>query len=154
MQYKPSLGRYPDTLRINPLEAGSKDLPFLWTCSDHFHRFVLMKHSLVLLLLIFTGLFVRGQQRDAMFHPSLASRQVKYYPNPATSFLNIEFSPSLQKQTRLQVFNFLGNQVMDIPANTERVRMDLADLKRGIYIYQLKDRSGKVIESGKFQIEK
>jgi len=30
----------------------------------------------------------------------------------------------------------------------------LSDLFRGIYIYQLRDRTGQILESGKFQIIK
>jgi hypothetical protein len=35
-----------------------------------------------------------------------------------------------------------------------RARIDLTSFSRGIYIIQLKDRNGKTIEAGKFQIEK
>jgi len=32
--------------------------------------------------------------------------------------------------------------------------VNLTDFTRGIYIFQLKDQNGKVIESGKFQVNK
>jgi hypothetical protein len=36
----------------------------------------------------------------------------------------------------------------------ERMSVNLADYSRGIYIYQLRDRSGRMVESGKFQVAK
>jgi hypothetical protein len=32
--------------------------------------------------------------------------------------------------------------------------VDLADFNRGVYIYHLRDLSGKIIESGKFQVSR
>lgn len=79
---------------------------------------------------------------------------VRFYPNPASSFINFEF-----KQTRLadfsfKVFNFIGKKVLEINNLTPRTVVNLNDYFRGVYIFQLTDRSGKVVESGKFQVVK
>jgi hypothetical protein len=37
---------------------------------------------------------------------------------------------------------------------SERTTVNLADYNRGIYIYQLRDINGKILESGKFQVAK
>ena len=34
------------------------------------------------------------------------------------------------------------------------IRIDLNNLNRGIYIYQLTDVQGRIMESGKFHVEK
>ena len=36
----------------------------------------------------------------------------------------------------------------------ERMSVNLSDFSRGIYIYQLRDKSGRMVESGKFQVAK
>jgi hypothetical protein len=35
-----------------------------------------------------------------------------------------------------------------------KAQVDLSNFTRGLYIFQLKDPSGRVMESGKFQVEK
>jgi hypothetical protein len=37
---------------------------------------------------------------------------------------------------------------------TQRITVNLTDYNRGVYIYQLRDRTGKLVESGKFQVSK
>ena len=36
----------------------------------------------------------------------------------------------------------------------EKVTVDLAEFNRGVYIYHLRDLTGKLIESGKFQVSR
>jgi hypothetical protein len=86
--------------------------------------------------------------------PVQATRYIKFYPNPATTFINIELQKSMGKNASFQVFNFLGKKVVDLQDPGTRTRIDLSNYSRGIYIYQLKDQNGKIIESGKFQVEK
>jgi dihydroorotase len=85
---------------------------------------------------------------------SSVTRYIKYYPNPATTFINIELQRAMQKNASFQVYNFLGKKVIELQDVTTKTRIDLSGYSRGIYIYQLKDRTGKIIESGKFQVEK
>lgn len=79
---------------------------------------------------------------------------VRFFPNPATSFINFELQKSANETYTFQVFNFLGKKVMDLPQVSNRTQVDLTNYTRGFYIFQLKNNSGKVIESGKFQVEK
>ena len=37
---------------------------------------------------------------------------------------------------------------------SQRITLSLIDYNRGVYIYQLRDRSGKLVETGKFQVSK
>ena len=85
--------------------------------------------------------------------PASTIRFIKLYPNPATTFVIIELQKSLDKNCSFQIFNFAGKKILDIQV-TDRARIDLSAYSRGIYIIQLKDRNGKTIEAGKFQIEK
>ena len=86
--------------------------------------------------------------------PVQAVRMIRFYPNPATTFINIEPQKPMARGYSFQVYNFLGKKVADLQEVTARTRIDLTNFSRGIYIYQLKDASGKVVESGKFQVEK
>ena len=109
----------------------------------------------LILLLVFSS---AGMSQDRSVQSSVPSsytaRYVRFYPNPATTFINIEFQHSLLKSSSFQVYNFLGKKVIEMPDIANRTRIDLTGYSRGIYIYQLRDKNGKIIESGKFQVEK
>jgi hypothetical protein len=83
------------------------------------------------------------------------SRQIRCYPNPATTAIFFEFKVrNALESTQLRIYNFLGKKVVDIPRLNANTRIDLQHFNRGIYIYQLTDAHGRVMESGKFYVEK
>ncbi len=80
------------------------------------------------------------------------TKVVRSYPNPATSLINFEFQRSLEKGHTLQIFSFIGNKVAELPASGSKLTLNLDGYFRGIYCFRLIDKSGKVIDSGKFQV--
>ena len=82
------------------------------------------------------------------------NKSVKFYPNPATSVINFEFNKSVQPSYTIQLYTFGGKKVYEQTSLTPKVIVQLQDFFRGLYIYQLKDKSGKILESGKFQVSK
>lgn len=108
-----------------------------------------------LLLLTLSGSAAMSQDRASQQGvPAQAVRMIRFYPNPATTFINIEVQRTPGPNYSFQIYNFLGKKVADLPNVASRTRIDLTNFSRGIYIYQLKDLTGKVVESGKFQVEK
>lgn len=82
-------------------------------------------------------------------------KQVRFYPNPASSFINFEFKNNTNLSNySFKVFNFIGKKVLEINNLSPRTVINLGDYFRGVYIFQLTDRSGKILESGKFQVVK
>jgi hypothetical protein len=80
---------------------------------------------------------------------------LRFYPNPATSVINFEIQKDYEPGYSIQIFNaILGRKMYELTNMPERMSVNLADYSRGIYIYQLRDRSGRMIESGKFQVAK
>ncbi|RFM26055.1 T9SS type A sorting domain-containing protein [Deminuibacter soli] len=79
---------------------------------------------------------------------------VKYYPNPATAFINFEFPQDIDKSYTLLIFSFVGKKITEMPVDNSKIIVNLNDYFRGIYVFQLKDRTGRVIETGKFQVIK
>lgn len=82
------------------------------------------------------------------------SQIMKFYPNPATSLINFDFQKDYDKSYNLQIFSFLGKKVFELNNLTPKTVVNLNDFYRGIYIFQLRDRNGKIVESGKFQVSK
>lgn len=77
---------------------------------------------------------------------------MKIYPNPAVSFIKFDFQKDYERGFTLHVINFIGRQVYEVKNINASTTLDLSSYTRGVYIYQLKDQSGKLRESGKFQV--
>jgi hypothetical protein len=89
---------------------------------------------------------IGGTQPDA--------RVLKFYPNPAVSIINFDFANGYEKNCSFQIFSFVGKKVFELNNLSPKTKVNLNDFYRGIYIFQLRDRNGKVIDSGKFQVSK
>ncbi len=79
---------------------------------------------------------------------------LKFYPNPAASVINFEFQKSADKGYKLQIYNFVGKKVSETSSLNTKTSISLSDFYRGVYIYQLRDKTGRIVESGKFQVIK
>jgi hypothetical protein len=79
---------------------------------------------------------------------------VKLYPNPATSYITFDLQSGYQKGMSVQIFSFLGKKMSEIPNAQQKTTVDLSEYTRGLYMYHLMDATGKVVESGKFQVTK
>lgn len=113
-----------------------------------------MGRNFTLLCLFFILFSAEGRSQDQLVRKDMAPvKFAKIYPNPATTYIIIELQKTLDKNCSFQIFNFSGKKIVDIQVSG-RTRVDLTAYSRGIYILQLKDRNGKTIEAGKFQIEK
>jgi hypothetical protein len=86
--------------------------------------------------------------------PEGADRIINCYPNPATSFISFDFKKDYDKGYNLQVYNFVGKIVFEQKSIPPKTTINLGDYNRGVYIYYLVDRNGKIVESGKFQVAK
>ena len=80
------------------------------------------------------------------------AKLIKFYPNPAVNVINFEFQKGFDKFFSFNIYNFIGKKVLSIRTSTPKINIPLTDFYRGVYIFQLLDRSGKIIESGKFQV--
>ena len=78
----------------------------------------------------------------------------KFYPNPAVSYIIFELEKEPNQTYTLQVYSFLGKMVKDVPDIVDRYSVNVSDLTRGLYTFQLKDQSGRVTDSGIFQVNK
>ena len=96
---------------------------------------------------------MKSQARLPAF-PEAGQLTVRFYPNPATSVITFDLQKSYPKDFSIQVFNFLGRKVAEFSAADPKTPLQLTDYFRGIYIFQLKDNNGKILESGKFQVNK
>jgi hypothetical protein len=113
-----------------------------------------MKIFYALSTILLLSLQSKSQDRTPGPGGEPAPRIVKFYPNPATSVITFDFQQGYDKTYNLQIYNFIGKKVQEIPNISPKTTVNLNDFYRGIYIFQLKDKTGKVIDSGKFQVSK
>ncbi|HKZ64975.1 MAG TPA: T9SS type A sorting domain-containing protein [Chitinophagaceae bacterium] len=108
----------------------------------------------ILIFLLFSGLFSHSQDSRSPVTNN-AGKKISFYPNPATSYITFDIpQKSFQKGLTLTVFNFLGKKIAETQTVNEKTVVSLTDFNRGTYIYHLIDRSGKMIDTGKFQVSK
>lgn len=116
-------------------------------------KFVSLRRILpIVSIFLLTTIASQGQSRPVPGQET--PRVLKYYPNPATSFINFEIQPVNGTNLNLYVINFLGKQVHESKITATRTTIDLSSFTRGVYIFQLRDGNGRVVESGKFQVSK
>jgi len=113
--------------------------------------------KLYLLGLVAFTLLINSYVADntAFDNPVDGAKITHFYPNPATSYINFTFDKTVDKNYTLQVYNFIGRKMNDIRISDSKLTINLDDnYFRGLYVYQLRDQTGRIVESGKFQVNK
>lgn len=124
-----------------------------------FTQKILQGFKKVILIAVFAFAITANQAytTDKSYNPAeLQVKTVKCYPNPAVSFVNFEFSSDVvSKNCSLQVYSFTGKKMYEANISNVKITLSLTnDFYRGIYVYQLRDKSGRILETGKFQVTK
>ena len=113
-----------------------------------------MKRILPILSFILLTAIVTSAQVSRGPLPEAGAMSLKLYPNPATSYITFDVQKGYQKGLTITVFNFLGKKMTETPNVNEKTTLQLNDYTRGVYIYHLIDPTGKVIDTGKFQVSR
>jgi hypothetical protein len=93
-----------------------------------------------------------AQIKPASFGSDPQAKLLKFYPSPATTDITFEYQHGYDKSYSLQLYNFMGKKVYEQTTTAQRMTISLSNFYRGVYIYQLRDKNGEIIESSKFQI--
>ncbi len=109
-------------------------------------------YRLLILIVLAIGSVSFSPDYFDFFGKEVKASVTRYYPNPATSFINFEFSRSIDRSYTLQLYSFTGRKMYETPVSAEKLTVNLQDFYRGVYFFQLRDRGGKIIETGKFQV--
>jgi hypothetical protein len=110
-----------------------------------------MRIIYIVFIFLFTAINANSQVRTTAL-PEPVVKIIKFYPNPAVSQITFDFELGYDKNYSFQIFNFTGKKVFELFAIAPKAQVNVADFYRGVYIFQLKDRNGKIVESGKFQV--
>lgn len=113
-----------------------------------------MKKIVYILILLIGINFTSFAQTKSPAQGEPIAKLIKPYPIPATTAINFEFLYGYDKSFSLQIYNFMGKKVNEFSKIPPMMTVPLDDFYRGIYVYQLRDKDGKIIDSGKFQVVK
>ena len=105
----------------------------------------------IISFILLIALNSEGQARTA---PNQDKPVVRFYPNPATSAITFDIQNGYERGLDIQVYNLLGKMVYEQKNIPSKTTISLTEYNRGVYIYQLRDHDGRVVESGKFQVSK
>ena len=108
----------------------------------------------ILIIILFTAIHSQGQSLRNYPGTDAADPIIKFYPNPATTYISFDLQKGSEKGLAVQVYSFLGKKMYEGKNLGEKTTINLSDFNRGIYIYHLIDPNGKIIVSGKFQVSK
>ncbi len=96
------------------------------------------------------------QQRSAINNPLniIDSQSVYVRPNPASEDITIDYNIQEQDQARFMLYDLNGQKVRDISLDAEfhSVKIELKDLPKGIYLYEVFTLSGK-LQTGKIVLQ-
>lgn len=108
----------------------------------------------ILAIILFVGLSSHGQTISQPENNATQVKFIKTYPNPAVTTVTIEFQKGYNKFYSLQILNSIGRKMYIAKSIPSSFSIDLRKEKfyRGIYIYQLLDKKGFIIESGKILV--
>jgi hypothetical protein len=111
-----------------------------------------MRIFYILFFFLLTSSLSYSQSRLALASSPGEEIKVRIYPNPAVSKITFNFERGYDKNFSFQIFNFIGKKVYETQSVLPVTNVDLTEFFRGVYIFQLRDRNGKIIDSGKFQV--
>jgi hypothetical protein len=110
---------------------------------------------IVSIILLTSAANAQAQSRVAFVNAGLQSSVLRFYPNPATTSITFDFQRSYEKGYSLQIYNaVIGRKMIEQNNLTDKTIIDLTNFTRGVYVYQLFDKTGKLVETGKFQVSK
>lgn len=117
------------------------------------------KVTILFIILASTIAFAYGQssypphgQGFPTQNPDPQTKVLKVYPNPASSQINFEVLNNNENTFEIIVYNFLGKRLDDLKNVSGTKQLDLSNYFSGIYIYQVRDQKGNLVESGKFNV--
>ncbi|MDR6652438.1 Por secretion system C-terminal sorting domain-containing protein [Chitinophaga ginsengisegetis] len=115
------------------------------------------KTSTLILIMVFSLFTSIGKAQSDKSQPTTegGSKIVKLYPNPATTVITFEVQQhNNDRLYDLIVYNFLGKKIDQLKGISSKTTVSLDNYYNGLYIFQLRDQRGNLVESGKFNVVK
>ncbi len=73
----------------------------------------------------------------------IESININIYPNPANNFVNIKAENTI---SNIRIYNYLGQQVIQVNKNTNIAKIDVSSLNSGVYILKIDTKEGSFMK--------
>lgn len=113
-----------------------------------------MKKFVYILIFIIGLNFTLQAQNKSANSGNGTEKLIKLYPIPASTVINFDFVAGYDKSLSFEVYNFTGKKVYELKNPPQKFILTLTDFSRGFYYYQLRDKTGKLIETVRFLVLK
>ncbi len=122
--------------------------------SNNKSKFVSLRQTLTILsFILLIALQSQGQSSRTTPVSGTTDKIIKLYPNPATTYITFDLQGAAKKGLTINIYNgVLGKKMYEAADVPQKFSINLNDYNRGVYIYHLKDNTGRIIETGKFQV--
>jgi hypothetical protein len=74
---------------------------------------------------------------------------IKVYPNPVISLMQVDYKLGMQRELTLKIYDMSGREVLEQKKVKSGDQVNMSRLLRGIYQYQLIDKTGKLLMADK-----
>ena len=81
-----------------------------------------------------------------------AADEVHLFPNPTNGIINISVE-NLQSKGSIQIYNLLGQKVLQADLNTDKTEINLAGQAAGTYLYHISGKNAEFIGSGTLVVQ-
>ena len=113
-----------------------------------------MKQFVYILIFIIGLNFTTQAQNKPATTGDGTAKLIKLYPIPATSVINFDFQSGYDKSLSFEIYNFTGKKVYELKNPAQKITLLLTDFSRGFYYYQLRDKTGRLLETTRFLVLK
>ena len=110
--------------------------------------------TLILILIVGINFTSFAQNKPSSDDATIQAKFMKSYPNPASTVVNFEFQKGYSRSYSIQILNSIGKKMYESKNIPSLLSINLKEEKfySGVYIYQLIDKNGIVVESGKILV--
>jgi hypothetical protein len=114
---------------------------------------------IAVLMIVCSSAFIQpniARAENVSLDTDIQAKSIQCYPNPAISFINFDIPAAfISKNYLLQVYSFTGKKMFEFNITTAKLTLTFnSEFYRGIYVYQLRDKNGRILETGKFQVNR
>jgi hypothetical protein len=74
---------------------------------------------------------------------------IKMYPNPVVTNMQVDYKLGMQRELTLMVYDMSGREVLEQKKLKSGDQVNMSRLLRGIYQYQLLEKTGKLLMAEK-----
>jgi len=76
----------------------------------------------------------------------------KIYPNPASSYLNVQTKPGIKKPLLIQLFDMNGKRIVETTTTQDNITLDVSRVAAGMYFLKVSNGYGALVTTDKVVI--